>query len=146
MIRTALLALAFTTPLATAADLAVLPGRFAVRLPDGIRFEDAATLPVSAGTALQGLRLAGFRRAPVVDARGALIGIMTLDDAIEVITGLMCDLAGSIKSEQRQERRRRTDPPPPPLWLTMPVLMPTSSPRRLTRAPPELPGLMAASV
>ena len=62
---------------------------------------------------LQGLRLAGFRRAPVVDARGALIGIMTIDDAIEVITGLMCDVAGSIKSEQRQERRRRTDPPPP---------------------------------
>jgi CBS domain-containing protein len=61
---------------------------------------------------LQGLRLAGFRRAPVVDARGALIGIMTIDDAIEVITGLMCDVAGSIKSEQRQERRRRTDPLP----------------------------------
>jgi CBS domain-containing protein len=61
---------------------------------------------------LQGLRLAGFRRAPVVDARGALVGIMTIDDAIEVITGLMCDVAGSIKSEQRQERRRRTDPPP----------------------------------
>ena len=61
---------------------------------------------------LQGLRLAGFRRAPVVDARGALTGIMTIDDAIEVITGLMCDVAGSIKSEQRQERRRRTDPPP----------------------------------
>ena len=61
---------------------------------------------------LQGLRLAGFRRAPVVDARGALVGIMTIDDAIEVFTGLMCDVAGSIKSEQRQERRRRTDPPP----------------------------------
>jgi CBS domain-containing protein len=66
---------------------------------------------------LQGLRLAGFRRAPVVDARGALIGIITIDDAIEVITGLMCDVAGSIKSEQRQERRRRTDPPPPPQRL-----------------------------
>jgi CBS domain-containing protein len=59
---------------------------------------------------LQGLRLAGFRRAPVVDARGALTGIMTIDDAIEVITGLMCDVAGSIKSELRQERRRRTGP------------------------------------
>jgi len=63
---------------------------------------------------LQGLRLAGFRRAPVVDARGALTGIMTIDDAIEVITGWMCDIAGSVKSEQRQERRRRTDPPPSP--------------------------------
>jgi CBS domain-containing protein len=63
---------------------------------------------------LQGLRLAGFRRAPVVDARGALTGIMTIDDAIEVITGLMCDVAGSIKSELRQERRRRTGPSIPP--------------------------------
>jgi CBS domain-containing protein len=63
---------------------------------------------------LQGLRLAGFRRAPVVDARGALIGVVAIDDAIEVITGLMCDIAGSIKSEQRQERRRRTGPPLPP--------------------------------
>ena len=60
---------------------------------------------------LQGLRLAGFRRAPVVDARGALIGIMAIDDSIELITGLMCDIAGSIKSGQRQERRRRTGPP-----------------------------------
>ena len=34
----------------------------------------------------------------------------------------------------------------PPLWLKMPVLIPTSSPRVLTSAPPELPGLMAASV
>jgi Mg2+/Co2+ transporter CorC len=60
---------------------------------------------------LQGLRLAGFRRAPVVDARGALLGIMAIDDSIELITGLMCDIAGSIKSGQLQERRRRTGPP-----------------------------------
>ena len=34
----------------------------------------------------------------------------------------------------------------PPDCDRMAVLMPTSSPRRLTSAPPELPGLMAASV
>src|SRR2546428_9171908 len=34
----------------------------------------------------------------------------------------------------------------PPLWLKMAVLMPMSSPRALTSAPPELPGLIAASV
>jgi hypothetical protein len=43
-----------------------------------------------------------------VDARGALAGIFALDDAIDLITGLMCDIAGSIKSEQRQEWRVRT--------------------------------------
>ncbi|HEV8332742.1 MAG TPA: CBS domain-containing protein [Steroidobacteraceae bacterium] len=59
------------------------------------------------GDLLQAMRLAGIRRVPVVDVRGALIGIMAIDDAIDVITGLMCDLAGSLKSEQRQERRAR---------------------------------------
>ncbi len=34
----------------------------------------------------------------------------------------------------------------PPERLMMAVLMPTSSPRMLTRAPPELPGLIDASV
>jgi CBS domain-containing protein len=57
---------------------------------------------------LQGMRLTGVRRVPVVDARGALAGIFALDDAIDLITGLMCDIAGSIKSEQRQEWRVRT--------------------------------------
>lgn len=57
---------------------------------------------------LQAMRLAGIRRVPVVDVRGALVGIIAIDDAIEVITGLMCDIAGSIKSEQRQEWRART--------------------------------------
>jgi CBS domain-containing protein len=56
---------------------------------------------------LQAMRLAGFRRVPVVDARGALSGIMAIDDAIEVVTGLMCDIAGSIKSGRRQEWRAR---------------------------------------
>jgi predicted transcriptional regulator len=57
---------------------------------------------------LQAMRLAGIRRVPVVDVRGALVGIMAIDDAIDVVTGLMCDIAGSIKSEQRQEWRART--------------------------------------
>ena len=34
----------------------------------------------------------------------------------------------------------------PPERLAMAVLMPMTSPRRLTSGPPELPGLMAASV
>jgi predicted transcriptional regulator len=57
---------------------------------------------------LQAMRMSGVRRVPVVDVRGALIGIMAIDDALAVITGLMCDLSGSIKSEQRQEWRTRT--------------------------------------
>lgn len=56
---------------------------------------------------LQGMRVAGIRRIPVVDERGALKGVMAMDDAIHVITGLMCDISGSIKSEQRAEWRLR---------------------------------------
>ena len=56
---------------------------------------------------LQAMRVAGVRRVPVVDVRGALMGIMAIDDAIDVITGLMCDISGSIRSEQRAERRAR---------------------------------------
>ena len=53
--------------------------------------------------ALQAMRMAGVRRVPVVDVRGALVGILALDDALDVITSLLCDITGSIKSEQRQE-------------------------------------------
>jgi CBS domain-containing protein len=52
---------------------------------------------------LQVMRLAGIRRVPVVDARGAAAGILALDDAIELITGLLCDISGSIHSERRHE-------------------------------------------
>jgi CBS domain-containing protein len=59
------------------------------------------------GDALQAMRMAGIRRVPVVDERGALTGVIALDDAIELITELLCDISGSIKSEQRQEWRAR---------------------------------------
>lgn len=54
---------------------------------------------------LQVMRLAGIRRVPVVDAVGAPAGILALDDAIELITGLLCDISGSIHSERRHEWR-----------------------------------------
>lgn len=57
--------------------------------------------------ALQAMRMAGIRRVPVVDARGALTGIIALDDAVDLVTGLLCDISGSIKSEQRREWRTR---------------------------------------
>lgn len=66
------------------------------------------------GEALQAMRLAGIRRIPVVDTRGALSGILALDDVIELVTGLLCDMAGSIRTEQRQEWRARPGSPPAP--------------------------------
>jgi hypothetical protein len=43
----------------------------------------------------------------VTDASGALTGIIAVDDVIELITGLLCDISGSIRNEQRIERRMR---------------------------------------
>lgn len=54
---------------------------------------------------LQAMRVAGVRRVPVVDERGVLSGIMAISDAIDLITEMLCDISGSIKSGQRQERR-----------------------------------------
>lgn len=56
---------------------------------------------------LQGMRMAGIRRVPVVDLRGALIGVVAIDDAFDIITGFMCDITGSVKNQQRMERHAR---------------------------------------
>ena len=56
---------------------------------------------------VQAMHLSGVRRVPVVDGRGALIAIIALDDLIDVIAGLLGEVAGSIKSEQRHEWHAR---------------------------------------
>ena len=57
--------------------------------------------------ALQAMRFAGIRRVPVVDDRGALVGILAIDDAVDLVTGLLCNIAGSIRNEQQHEWRTR---------------------------------------
>lgn len=59
------------------------------------------------GELLTRLREAGVRRAPVVDANGGLVGVIAMDDAIELVTNLLCDISGLIRQEQRVERRHR---------------------------------------
>ena len=59
------------------------------------------------GELLNRLREAGVRRAPVVDVHGGLIGVIAMDDAIELVTDLLCDISGLIRQEQRVERRQR---------------------------------------
>lgn len=57
--------------------------------------------------ALRSLRAEGVRRAPIVDAAGALIGIVSLDDLLELIAEELVDLASLIREERRREEVSR---------------------------------------
>lgn len=50
----------------------------------------------------------GVRRLPIVDARGVLVGILTLDDILQHLATDPGDVVGIIASEQQRERRSRT--------------------------------------
>jgi len=53
------------------------------------------------------MRSEGVRRAPIVDETGALIGIVSLDDLLEVIAEEVGDLASLIREERRKEELTR---------------------------------------
>jgi CBS domain-containing protein len=57
--------------------------------------------------AIRSMRAAGVRRAPIVDAGGALIGIVSLDDLLELIAEELGDLANLIREERRNEEVSR---------------------------------------
>jgi predicted transcriptional regulator len=75
-----------------------------------LRVEDVMTrAPVvvaegaSIASALREMRRIGVRRVPVVDYRGKLVGVLSLDDVLTVLAAELQDLAGSIRNEQRIE-------------------------------------------
>jgi CBS domain-containing protein len=78
--------------------------------PKSLRVEDVMTrqptlVPegASIATALQQMRRIGVRRLPVVDYRGHLVGILSLDDVIGALAGELQDVAASIETERRIE-------------------------------------------
>ena len=56
--------------------------------------------------ALGRMRQGGVRRAPVVDAVGRLIGVLTIDDAIDHLARQLNDVAGTIRCQQAIEARQ----------------------------------------
>jgi CBS domain-containing protein len=53
------------------------------------------------------MRQKGIRRLPVVDDNGALVGIVTLDDLIDLIAEQLKDIAALIGKQQNDEKRYR---------------------------------------
>lgn len=57
--------------------------------------------------ALDSLRVAGIRRAPVVDDGGRIVGVLSIDDVLDHIAVQLGAVAGSLRHEQAVERLAR---------------------------------------
>ena len=53
------------------------------------------------------MRFRGVRRMPIVEADGRLIGIVTIDDLLEVLAGELSDIARIVAREQTHEKQAR---------------------------------------
>ena len=70
---------------------------------------ELATIKENAGVfeAIQYMRAKGVRRLPVVDDSGGLVGILTLDDLLELLAEELLALAKLVAHEQKMETMSR---------------------------------------
>jgi CBS domain-containing protein len=66
-----------------------------------------ATVDEEVGEVLQRMRSFGVRRVPVVDAAGALEGILSIDDAVAGISDELADVAALVSRQREREPVRR---------------------------------------
>lgn len=57
--------------------------------------------------AMQYMRGKGVRRMPVVDGKGALVGILTLDDLLALLAEELLELSKLVENEQKRESGNR---------------------------------------
>jgi CBS domain-containing protein len=82
--------------------------------PTTLRVEDAMSTDLvlaresdSLMDLLGQMRRKGVRRLPVADARGVLVGLVSLDDVLEVVARQLESLVGAMRSGRRHETDRR---------------------------------------
>lgn len=56
---------------------------------------------------LQQMRIKAIRRMPVVNQHGGLVGIVTFDDLLELLTGELAELSKIVNREQERELASR---------------------------------------
>lgn len=62
----------------------------------------------SLSAVLREMRRVGVRRLPVVGDLGELVGVLSLDAALDALAGELSDLAGAVRNERRFETGLRT--------------------------------------
>jgi len=74
-----------------------------------IMIEELVTVKENLGVfeAIQYMRAKAIRRLPVVDERGALVGILTLDDLLQLLSEELVAIARLITSQQQKEAGAR---------------------------------------
>jgi predicted transcriptional regulator len=74
-----------------------------------IMAQEIFTIKESAASyeAIEFMRRKTARRLPVVDEAGELVGILTLDDALQLLSEELLDLAKLVRYEQKKETRHR---------------------------------------
>ena len=81
---------------------------------DGVQVEDLMSGELVTAQDTEGIaeciarmRGRGVRRMPVVAARGALVGIVTADDLLDLLAEELAGLARTVVNEQRRETQAR---------------------------------------
>jgi CBS domain-containing protein len=82
--------------------------------PQDFKVMDVMTrnpLLIAEGTSVAGavrlMRTAGVRRVPVVGSRNELVGVLSLDDVLDVMADELTAISGAIRGEQARERMMR---------------------------------------
>jgi CBS domain-containing protein len=82
--------------------------------PRGLKVMDVMTrnpLLVAAGGSIAGtlglMRTGGVRRVPVVGTRNELVGVLSIDDVLDVMANQLAAISGAIRGEQARERVMR---------------------------------------